>query len=318
MPKYVYNPETLMYEAKNEPKAFRIIRIAALSLVALALVSTYFWLFTSVFKWDLPKTAILKRQYSAASSKVDLLTRQLDLYEQTLTGIEDRDDDVYRSIYGLSEVGSDERMSFGSTPEAVESRVADLKHRTYVQSLALDEVSVALRQAGEMVLCVPNVIPLRPVPGSYHLSSRFGYRTDPVYGGGEHHEGQDFASTVGNPVYATGNGIVVKTAPAKGRSGYGNEIVINHGYGYMTRYAHLNTIEVKVGQRVRRGDRIGSVGSTGKSTGPHLHYEVIYRGRHVNPMNYVDTSISLEEFDAMLPENETVEMKSSSEILGRR
>ena len=171
-----------------------------------------------------------------------------------------------------------------------------------------------------MISCVPSVPPLLPDASKVNLSSGFGMREDPVYGGGEFHSGQDFATAKGTPVYATGDG-VIQSARFQ-FSGYGNEIVIDHGYGYQTRYAHLNTIIVNEGMKVRRGEQIGTVGATGKVTGSHLHYEVIYQGNRVNPMNFMDFNMSLEEFRAMTGkrrEDSPVGKRSSTtELLRRR
>ena len=166
------------------------------------------------------------------------------------------------------------------------------------------------RVAGDMISCVPSVPPLVPDPSKVHLSSGFGYRTDPVYGGGENHGGQDFATASGMPVYATGDGVVVQ-AEFKS-NGYGNQIVIDHGYGYQTRYAHLSVISVVAGMKVKRGELIGNVGSTGKSTGPHLHYEVVYRGNRVNPMNYMDFKMPVDEYRSM------TEQRSEDSPVGKR
>src|SRR5574344_704082 len=141
----------------------------------------------------------------------------------------------------------------------------------------------------------------------------------PVYYAATPEGGQDFATKRGNPVYVTGGGVVEKANFQF--NGYGNEIVVNHGYGYETRYAHLNTIEVTEGMKLQRGDRIGTVGATGKSTGSHLHYEVIYRGNRVNPLNYMDLSMPESEYRAMIEkrsaESPRGKMSSTTELLRR-
>lgn len=332
--KYQYNPETLLYEEKAEPRGFRYLNASIVVLLTVSLVWLYFWLFTSVFGWDLPKTAALKKAHSEWESKMVLLNRQLDLYDQTLAGIEDRDDDVYRSIFGLSEVPDEiKNAGFGGVNRyeyldrfgANESlkntirRIDILTKRTYVQSQALDEVGLLSSSAGDMLACVPSVPPLMTTPGNFHLSSGFGGRRDPIFGGREYHQGQDFASDRGTPIYATGDGVVEK---AKAQfTGYGNEVVINHGYGYKTRYAHLFVIEVKEGMTVHRGDRIGTVGSSGKSTGPHLHYEVEYRGNKVNPLKYMDVNMPADEYKAMVSRQSELakdRKSSTTELLRRR
>ena len=334
MAKWVYNPETLLYEPQNESTGRKVLRICVLVIVAPALAALYFWLYTSVFGLELPKTAILRHKNAAYQAKVGLLSRQMDIYEETLNGIEERDDHVYRSIYGLGEIPAELKASgFGgmnrysyldeyganASLKSTVRRMDVLTKRAWLQSNALDEVGQLARDAGDMIACVPSVPPIVPEAGKYHLSSPFGYRTDPVYGGGEHHSGQDIATHRGNPVYATGDG-VIEVAEFNFR-GYGNEVLIDHGYGYKSHYAHLNTIEVVSGMKVHRGDRIGTVGNSGKSTGCHLHYEVIYLGSFMNPMNYMDMDMPVDEYMAMIRgrEQESVHGKrnSTSELLNR-
>jgi len=316
MAKYRYNPETLRYEAQDESRWLKALRLFLLAAGAVALVYLYFWLYTAVLGFELPKTAILRRQNARWQARTELLSRSMDQCEQTLVGIEDRDDDVYRSIYGLSEVPAELKTSgvdasrysgeewAGASMYLKQNmlRMDELSSRAYLQSKALDEVGLVARTAGDMVSCVPAVPPILPDNTKYNLSSPFGFRTDPIYGTAAFHSGQDFAAQRGYPVYATGDGIVEK-AEFK-FNGYGNEVVINHGYGYKSRYAHLNTIEVADGMKVVRGDRIGSVGNSGKSTGTHLHYEVEYKGEKVNPMNYMDINMPLDEYMSMVHQRE--------------
>ena len=148
------------------------------------------------------------------------------------------------------------------------------------------------------------------------MASPFGYRTDPVYGGTRFHAGQDFAADVGYPVYVTGDGVVEKVN--YGFTGYGNEIIIDHGFGYRTRYAHLSRIDVAKGMKVTRGDQIGAIGKTGKATGPHLHYEVIYKGNAINPYSYMNLDMTVEEYIAMITrrrEESGTRKKSTLELL---
>lgn len=149
-----------------------------------------------------------------------------------------------------------------------------------------------------MVLCVPAVSPICPVPGSYHISSSFGRRTDPVYGRTAFHEGIDFAMPSGNSIYSTADGVVVKVRHEF--FGYGNSVMVDHGFGYKTRYAHMSRIAVHEGDTVKRGSYLGASGNTGKSTGPHLHYEVLYKDRPVNPANYFDLKMDPEEYMALV------------------
>lgn len=314
MPRYTFNPETLSFEAKDEPKYLKQVRLVLLILAAAGLVIFYFWLYLSVFQLELPKTTVLKRRHAEWEAKMSVLDRQFDAMDQTLTGIEQRDDDVYRTIYGLNPIPEDVVYTSGSLADAYNDdfdaleanshirkmvrRIDNLTSRVYFRSKALDETAAVSTQAGDMMSCVPNVPPILPVHGKFWVSSGYGYRTDPVYGGRALHSGQDFAAAKGTPVYCTGDGTVELARYS--RFGYGNEIVVNHGYGYKTRYAHLNTIEVSEGMKVRRGEQIGTLGNTGKSTGPHLHYEVEYMDRKINPINFMDVNMPEEEYRAML------------------
>lgn len=334
MPKYVLNPETLLYEEREEPKYLGRIRAAVAILAAAGFVLLYFWLYTSVFHWDLPRTAVLKRRAAAWEAKMEVLSNRLDLYERTLEGIEQRDDEVYRSIYGLGEIPDAvkhsglgginryaelDRLGTNSSLGWSVRRLDDLTKRTYIQGKALDEVGQLARNAGDMLACVPSVPPLLPDPRKVHLSSGFGLRSDPVYGGGENHGGQDMATDTGTPVYATGDGVV--TLAEFKSNGYGNQVVIDHGYGYETRYAHLSVITVAAGMKIKRGEQLGNVGTSGKSTGPHLHYEVVYRGNRVNPMNYMDFNMPLDEYRAMIgtrkAESPVGKRTSTTELLRR-
>ena len=334
MPKYILNPETLLYEEREDPRYIKPLRLTVAVLVAAGFVFLYFWLYTAVFHWDLPRTAMLKRRAASWEARLEVLSNRLDIYDRTLTGIEQRDDQVYRSIYGLGEIPDAVKNSgLGGINRYAEldllgknsslawtvRRLDHMTKRAYIQSKALDEVGGLARTAGDMLACVPSVPPVLPDLNVVHLSSSFGYRTDPVYGGGEQHGGQDMAGAVGTPVYATGDGVVVMAEYS--RNGYGNQIIIDHGYGYQTRYAHLSTISVTEGMQIRRGQQIGAIGSTGKSTGPHLHYEVVYRENRVNPMNFMDFNMPLDEYRAMIgtrkEESPVGKRTSTTELLRR-
>lgn len=267
-----------------------------------ALFASYVFLYVAVFRFDLPKTVLMQRRLDRMRAKVEVLDAHIDLCEEALVTVEDRNDYVYRSLYGLDrERDRSVRVvtsPAGSDVELLESRLDSLFKRVYEQSVSLDEIIRANAQAGEMRHCLPAIPPILPAPGSYHLSSRFGYRVDPVYGGAEGHTGIDLATRKGNPVYVTGDGVVVEAVLNVG--GYGRCVIVDHGFGYKTRYAHLSKMDVHEGQRLRRGQMIGAVGSTGKSTGPHLHYEVIYRGAPINPLNFMDLDMPLQEYKDIL------------------
>ena len=317
MANYVFNPITLQYEVREEPRYAKYVRTGLSIVVAAGLCFLYFWLYTSVLGWDLPKTARLKKENAMWQSKIAIAERQLDICEETLQGIEERDDHVYRSIFGMNVI-PEEVKEAKPDPQAdpLTARINALTKRAYVQSMALDEVYGIALNAGDMVSHIPAVPPILPKSGSYRMASPFGYRTDPVYGGTRFHAGQDFAADVGYPVYVTGDGVVEKVN--YGFTGYGNEIIIDHGFGYRTRYAHLSRIDVAKGMKVTRGDQIGAIGKTGKATGPHLHYEVIYKGNAINPYSYMNLDMTVEEYIAMITrrrEESGTRKKSTLELL---
>lgn len=315
--RYVFNPITLQYEVREEPRYTRYVRTVLTIIVAAGLCVLYFWIYTSVLGLDLPKTARLKKENARWQSKIALAERQMDIMEETLVGIEERDDNVYRSIFGMNVI-PEEVKAAKQDPQAdpLVTRLNSLTKRAYVQTMALDEVYGIAVNAGDMVSHIPAVPPILPKKGSYHLASPFGYRTDPVYGGTRFHAGQDLAADVGYPVYVTGDGVVEKVEYSF--SGYGNEIVVDHGFGYKTRYAHLSRVDVAKGMKVLRGDQIGAVGKTGKATGPHLHYEVLYKGNAINPYGFMNLDMTVEEYIAMITrrrEESGPKTKSTLELL---
>ena len=171
-----------------------------------------------------------------------------------------------------------------------------LTRQLYVQSKSFDEVVDLCKQHDEMIQCVPAIQPVSN-KNLKQTASGYGTRIDPIYKTVKFHAGMDFSANIGTPVYATGNG-TVKTAGWEGL--YGKCITIDHGFGYVTRYAHLNKIDVRPGQKVMRGETIGEVGTTGKSTGPHLHYEVHLRGQIMNPVNYYFMDLDADDYDKMI------------------
>ena len=273
----------------------------------------YLWVYVSVLGWELPKTVLLKKENAEWRSRMEVLNRQLDRYDESLDALQMRDDDIYRSIFGMHEIPAEVRNAgFGGINryEHLEGigtqnqlrntvmRLDVLTKKSYVQSKSFDEVALLSKRAGDMASCIPAIPPVVPDKKISRLSSSFGYRSDPFSGRTRRHTGVDFALKPGNPVYATGDG-VVETVKFE-FFGYGNSVVIDHGFGYKTRYAHLKSIGVVEGMKVKRGECIGESGNSGRSSGPHLHYEVLYKDRHVNPSNYYDLTITPEEYSTMV------------------
>lgn len=311
--KYIFNPRTLSYEVAKRSRKARILRSIAFFTGSILMAALYFWLYVSVFDMELPKTVILKKKNAEWVSKVEVMNRQLDKYEDALTSLQMRDDDIYRSIFGMHEIPEEVRNAgFGGVNryeyldgvdqhgmlKSTVMRLDILTKKSYVQSKSFDEVAQLSKRAGDMASCVPAISPVVPDTRIYRLSSSFGFRKDPFSGRSKRHTGVDFALKPGNPIYATGDGVVESVKFEF--FGYGNQVVINHGFGYKTRYAHLKSIGVTEGMKVKRGECIGESGNSGRSSGPHLHYEVLYKDNYVNPANYYDLTITPEEYSTMV------------------
>lgn len=311
--KYVFNSRTLLYEVKKRSRMSRFFGPLLFFAASLVMAALYFWIYVSVLDLELPKTALLKKKNAEWSSRIEVLNRQLDSYEEALGALQMRDDDIYRSIFGMDEIPAEVRNAgFGGVNRYAHYddldedgllkntaiRLDVLTKKTYVQSRSFDEVALLSKRAGDMAMCIPAIPPVNPDPSVYRLSSGFGYRSDPIYGRSAFHKGVDFAMNPGNPVYSTGDGVVESVKFEF--FGYGNQVVIDHGFGYKTRYAHLKAVGVVEGMKIKRGECIGQSGNSGKSSGPHLHYEVIYKDRPVNPANYYDLSITPEEYATMV------------------
>lgn len=292
-----------------EKRSFQGWKILLVTLSGVALFLLYMWIHVGVLGHDLPKTAILKRQNALWNTRMDRMSQQLDQYEEVLELMEVRDNRIYRSVYGLDEIPTALRHAGlegesryvpleGTAVLGMVRRLDELEKQAFLQSKSFDDVYALQRTAGDMAAHIPAIPPISTDRSTYHLSSPFGYRSDPLLGFRKRHTGMDFACPPGNPIYATGDGVVVKVAHE--RRGYGNHIEIDHGFGYKTRYAHMKQLDVELGQVVKRGDYIGLTGRSGRCTGPHLHYEIIYRKDYVNPALYMDLDISPEDYYNMV------------------
>ena len=276
---------------------------------AISMFLFYMWFYVRVLGLDLPKTAILKRQNAAWNTRIDQMSTRLDRYDELLSMLEVRDERIYRSVYGLDAIPEAVRQSgFGGENRyaALEGtalrdavhRLDVLEKRAYVQSRSFEDVRALQLTAGDLAAHIPAIPPMNTDPSTYRLSSPFGLRSDPILGIGKSHTGMDFACPPGNPIYVTGDGTVV--AVKHDRGGYGNHVEVDHGFGYVTRYAHMSRIDVEEGQKLSRGDCVGLSGKSGRITGPHLHYEVIYRKEYVNPALYMDLTIEPKDYFEMV------------------
>ena len=296
-------------EKNGRLKHFGSVQLLLSFIVGGMLFLFYMWFYVFVLGADLPKTAILKLQNAIWSTRMDQMSKQLDRYDQLLSLMEMRDNRIYRSVYGLDEIpqavrgsglGGEHRYAAleGTALLDITRRLDVLEKRAYIQSKSFDDVAAVQQTAGDMALHIPAIPPMDTDPSTYRMSSPFGYRSDPLLGYTKRHTGMDFACPPGNPIYATGDGVVVLAK--YDHSGYGRHVEIDHGFGYVTRYAHMSRLDVEDGQVVRRGDCIGLSGRSGRITGPHLHYEVIYRGNYVNPAWYMDLDMPSKDYMEMV------------------
>lgn len=290
-------------------KKINWIHILAAFALSIVLYMCYLHLYISVFQLPLPKTQYLKSRNNALQMEVQMLGRRMHAYQDALEDLQIRDEEIYRSIFGLAGIpasvrdqgiAGDERFSDAIFHDR-KGYLADLcktsdlvMKKAAVQSKSYDEIALMLQSADQMATSIPAICPIVPDRNKFHISSVFGYRVHPVLGYRKMHQGVDFSIAVGNPVYATGDG-VVETVKIE-RRGYGRQVVVDHGFGYKTRYAHCKTILVAEGMKVKRGEQIATTGNSGISTAPHLHYEVIYKGKCVNPFHYYDLDIPVKQY----------------------
>lgn len=305
---YIFNPQTLTYDPVRHSlwkKGWSVIRHLLLSafLGAILLLVIYFF-------FGSPKERVLEYENARLESQYKLLSRRVDDIMVVLDDIKQRDNNLYRVILQAEPIADDVRNAGGNTARYDEllrmpdgelvaslTRKVDLLYRNlYVQNNSFDELVDLAYQQEDRIKHLPAIQPVSN-KDLKHTASGYGWRVDPIYNTRKFHEGMDFSAAIGTPVYATGNAVVKETG---WQQGYGNTILLDHGYGYVTRYAHLSQILVTKGQQVIRGENIGKVGNTGKSTGPHLHYEVIYKGQVQNPVNYYFMDLTPEEYDRMI------------------
>ena len=308
--KYYYNPNTLKYEKYKLSIGQRILRIAGFFTSAF-----FFGFLAMVFGYtafDNPEEQSRKTELSQMQEKYEILDKRINVLSKVLEDMSDRDDNIYRVIFeseplpdNLRKGGINKSKIYAELKNLPEAKIISntlatlesLEKRTYVQSKSYDELAKLIKNKETMLASIPAIQPVSN-KDLKRIASGFGYRIDPVYKTPRIHAGLDFSAETGTPVYATGDG-TVEIAGSQG-DGYGNKVVINHGYGYETLYGHNSKVLVHTGEKVKRGQTIALVGSTGKSTGPHCHYEVWKNGTKINPINYFFNDLSPEQYDQMV------------------
>jgi murein DD-endopeptidase MepM/ murein hydrolase activator NlpD len=308
--RYRFNPDTLSFEKVERSFMERLFYIFRYLVIFLVSALVFNVIYTRVAQT--PKQVILLREQQALLAKFDVLNKELDRADDLLLQLQQRDDHVYRAVFEVPPIPSTVREAgFGganryehlyhleNSSVVVESakKMDILLKKIYIQSKSYDEVIALSENMEQMITSIPAIQPIA-LKDMSRISSYFGIRRDPFRGVWKFHEGMDFTGPIGTEVFATGDGVVI--ASRYSRWGYGNEIIIDHGFSYISRYAHLNKSFVKTGQRVKRGEVIGTLGNTGRSTGAHLHYEVRKNNRPINPINFYFDDITPEQYELMV------------------
>lgn len=310
--KYYYDTETCKYERVKVGTwdiALSLLGfLSVATIIAIAMVLVYNTYFES------PKEALLKKENEELTLYYDIMNKEMEGAKEMLAALQKRDDDIYRVINEAEPIPNTIREGgIGGTErykklleEGLEQqelilstlqRIEGIKKQMYIQTKSYDEIVALAKTKDQMYASIPAIQPITNKELT-RLASGFGRRVDPIYKVRRMHYGVDFSAPRGTPIYSTGDGVVTKVKTNYG--GYGKEILIDHGYGYVTRYAHISEFNVRRGQKVKRGECIGYVGSTGKSTAPHLHYEVIKDKKKVNPVHYFYNDLNEDEYQKIL------------------
>lgn len=311
--KFVYNIHTLTYEKVVVPFKTRIWQafgfFSVVLVTSIALLSVLYTIFPS------PREAELRKEIEQMQYKFGQVNGQLDMMGKVLQNIQDRDANVHRAVFGMNPIDQDlwmagvgghephpELSAFQYSGESIGEtldKMDALSRQLALQSKSLDTIQQLANNQQNMLASIPCIKPVREdkLQKSMNILSGFGYRIHPVYKIKKFHEGVDFPARVGTAIQASGNGVVVE---AGWHSGYGQCVKISHGYGYETWYAHMNKIYVRPGEKIQKGHKIGEVGDTGLSTAPHLHYEVHYKGRPINPINFCMDKLTPSEYQQLV------------------
>lgn len=308
--KYYYNTNTLRYEKLEVPLRVKLLRVfgfLATAIVTAGLISFFAFRFIGS-----PGEKILRTENERLKDNYKELNDQVKVMQQQMSELEKRDNGVYRSIFEANpipdsarakdlekkiEVARIEGMTNYELASSIISSMNNLSARIHAQNASYNELSGLMKNKEKILASTPAIQPVSN-KDLERIASGFGYRIDPIYKTIKLHAGLDFAAPMGTPIYATADGVVKTAGFSDG--GYGNHVVIDHGYGYETLYGHMLRVKARVGQRVKRGEVIGYVGSTGKSTGPHCHYEVHKNGQKIDPIYFFYNDLSPDQYDRLL------------------
>ena len=310
--KYYYDTEKCKY-VRVRVKTSDVI-LSALGFISMTFIAAVIVLTVLSKYFPTPKEAFLQKDNVQLEENFEIMRSRVKDMEQMLEVLIDRDKNIYRAVTGADSLPSALRNAGigGSVKyfdlldndldgsKIIAQSLADVEHlkrRLYVQTKSYDEIIALAKRKEEMLASIPAI---QPVSNNElkRLASGFGMRIHPIYKVKKMHTGVDFSAPIGTPIYATGDG-VIKIAQ-KGFSGYGNQVEVDHGFGYVTKYAHMKKFIVKPGQKVKRGELIGYLGNSGTSTAPHLHYEVIKNGEKVNPVHYFFNDLDPAQYEQIL------------------
>ncbi len=307
---YKFNSKSLSFEKITVPIRKRVVQV--LSYLATGLVFATLTIILAYKYLDSPKEKQLQREIAELTLQYELLNGRMELVTEVLTDIQERDNNIYRTIFEADPIPASIRQAgfggvdrykalqgFNNSELLIETskRLDRISKQLYIQSKSFDEVTALVKGKEKLLASIPAIQPISN-KDLRHQPSGFGWRTHPIYKTSEFHPGMDFAAAQGTEIYATGDG-TIERADALAQ-GYGNHVVINHGYGYKTLYGHMSSIAVRAGQQIKRGQLIGYVGSTGLSTAPHVHYEVIKAGDKMNPINYYYNDLTPEQYQKLI------------------
>tara|TARA_R110002049_G_scaffold32257_2_gene107799 strand:- start:2293 stop:3264 length:972 start_codon:yes stop_codon:yes gene_type:complete len=308
--KYYYDSESLSYK-KIARKKRNTFKYASVFLLASALFGFIFVSIAGQYV-ESPKEKALNRELQNMQFQFEILNKKMQEAEAVLANVADRDNNIYRVYFEANPIPNEQRRAgfgginryknlegFDNSKLIIESskRLDILQKQIVVQSKSLDEIAVLAEEKEKLLTAIPAIQPVSNEDLT-RMASGYGMRSDPFTKARKMHWGMDFTAPRGTPIYASGDGVVVRADSRS--SGYGKHIRIDHGFGYISLYAHLYKYNVRKNQKVKRGDLIGFVGSTGRSEGPHLHYEIFKDGDRINPINFYYGSLTAEEFNTLL------------------
>lgn len=308
--KYFYNTHTLRYEKLETPLRVKLLRV--FGFIAMALVTSYIIILVGQKYYPSEREDMLQKENESLKYSIKLLQGEVEQINQRMVALEKRDNGVYRAIFESDPIPDSARarqaekneelrkvgdMSQDYLVQNIATSLQTLNNRLSFQQKSLKEIERMIEKKEDLLAAIPAIQPVSNKELE-RVASGFGYRIDPVYKIPKMHNGLDFTANSGTPIYATADGKV--RMAGFNESGYGNHVIINHGFGYETLYGHMVRIKAKAGQTVKRGEIIGWVGSTGKSTGPHCHYEVHKNGSPVDPVYYFYNDLSPEQYDRLL------------------